>query len=144
MKNKINILIAEDDKKMQMVYDMGLPSTIFEKRFANNGEEALETYGSWNPDIIVLDIMMPVMSGYEALKTIRREHKDTSTVIIMATAKAEKGDVMDCMKHGIEGYIVKPFKWTEVADKILQCYRKVNPEKVRIVEGLHSVPEDEK
>lgn len=142
--SKIRVLIAEDDKKMQMVYDMGLPSAIFEKRFANNGKEALEVYSSWNPEIIVLDIMMPVMSGYETLKTIRGEHKDMSTVIIMATSKAEKEDIVACMKHGIEGYIIKPFKWTEIADKILQCYRKVNPEKVRIVEELHSIPEDGK
>ncbi|MBN2125638.1 MAG: response regulator [Deltaproteobacteria bacterium] len=142
--DKLTILIAEDDRRMQMVYDTGLPSAVFEKHFAENGEEALEIYNSLHPDIIVLDILMPVMSGYDTLRTIREELEDTSTAIIMATSKAGKEDVMACIKHGIQGYILKPFKWTEIADRILGYYRKVSPENARIAAELFGVPEEEK
>ncbi|MBN2123513.1 MAG: response regulator [Deltaproteobacteria bacterium] len=137
---KLTILIAEDDKRMQMVYDTGLPSAVFEKHFAENGKEALEIYNSLHPDIIVLDILMPVMSGYDALRKIREELEDTSTAIIMATSKAGEEDVMACIRHGIQGYVLKPFKWTEIADRILKYYGKVSPENARIAVELQGLP----
>jgi len=134
--DKIKILIAEDDKRMQMVYEKGLPTSIFEKSIVNNGEEALQTYESLNPDIIILDILMPLMNGYETLRIIREEFEDISTVIIMATSIADKKDIMACIRHGIQGYILKPLAWNEIAKKVLQCYRKVNPERVRTAEEI--------
>lgn len=132
--DKIKILIAEDDRKMQMVYEAGLPASIFEISIVNNGQEALQTYATLNPDIIVLDILMPLVNGYETLRIIREEFKDMSTVIIMATAVADKEEIMACIKHGIHDYIVKPFEVKEIAKKILQCYRKVNHDKARTAE----------
>ncbi|HEU19290.1 MAG TPA: response regulator [Deltaproteobacteria bacterium] len=132
--DKIKILIAEDDKRMQMIYEAGLPESIFETSIVNNGQQALQTYASFNPDIIILDILMPLMNGYETLRIIREESKDMSTVIIMATAVADKDDIMACIKHGIQDYILKPFELKEIAKKILQCYRKAHPDKARAAE----------
>ena len=128
---KIKILIAEDDKRMQMAYETGLPASIFEISIVSNGQEALQAYASLEPDIIILDILMPLMNGYETLRTIREEFKDRTTVIIMATAVADKEEIMACIKHGINDYILKPFELKEIAKKILQCYQQVNPDKAR-------------
>ena len=62
--DEIKTLIAEDEARMQKLYDRGLTDDIFDKRFASNGSEVLDIYESWSPEIIVLDIFMPVMTGY--------------------------------------------------------------------------------
>ncbi|MBI3813949.1 MAG: response regulator [Nitrospinae bacterium] len=127
---RLKILIADDDKGIQALYNKGLPDDWFEKHIVGNGSDAIELYKSWRPDIIVLDIMMPVMSGYEALKKIRemeKYSKDKSPAIIMATAMSSKNDILDCAKLGIQGYIIKPFKHTEIGGQILSYYRKINP-----------------
>ncbi|MBI5750203.1 MAG: response regulator [Nitrospinae bacterium] len=96
-------------------------------RLYSNGSDAIELYKSWSPDIIILDIMMPIMSGYEALKKIRemeKSRKEKSTTIIMVTAMSSKDDILDCANLGIQGYIIKPFKHTEISSQILSYYQK--------------------
>ncbi len=75
MAQKLKTLIIEDSKPIQVIYNAGLSDIVFEKRFEKDGYEALETYNEWKPDIIVLDIMIPGMSGYSLLKEIRQEKK---------------------------------------------------------------------
>ncbi|MEE8483879.1 MAG: response regulator [Nitrospinota bacterium] len=129
--DKLKILVADDDKTVQLLYKKGLPEDKFDIKIVGDGSEALETFNSWKPDIVVLDIMMPVKSGYVALKEIRESEEGNAekTVVIMATAMADKNDIMDCLKLGIQGYMVKPFKHSEIAGKITACYKKARPEK---------------
>lgn len=115
---KIKILVADDDRSMRALYDIGLSDEEFEKRFATNGAETLAIYTDWAPDIIVLDIMMPELSGYSVLKEIRETRQDKTTTIIMATAISGRQDVMDCLRLGIQGYLVKPFRHAELREKI--------------------------
>ena len=117
---EIKILLVDDDKNIQDLYDKGLGSDIFTKRFAGNGQEALEIYDAWHPDVIVLDIMMPVMAGYLVLREIRGKRDDKSTAIIMATASTDSQDIRDCITLGIQGYIIKPFKLKEIGDTLLR------------------------
>lgn len=121
--NRLKILIVEDDEKLHPVYDAGLPDETFEKRFASDGMDALQSYHSWKPDVIVLDILLPKMTGYSLLKEIRTTLNDTSTAIIMSTSLAEKTDVMDCIALGIQGYIIKPFKVKEIGNSVMQYYQ---------------------
>jgi len=117
---KLKVLVAEDNKSVQALYNLGLSDELYRKEFAANGEDALKLYDSWHPDVVIMDIMMPVLSGYNALKAIREKEKETGehVTVIMATAMTDKNDIMDCAKLGIEGYIVKPFKHRELAGKI--------------------------
>jgi CheY-like chemotaxis protein len=105
------------------LYQVRLPEDVFETRFAEHGETALDLYRSWQPDILILDIRMPVMTGFTVLKEIRKQIGDHTTTIIMATALNDKRDIKDCINLGIQGYIIKPFKHTEVGDKILAYYQ---------------------
>lgn len=129
MVDKIKILIAEDDKITQKIYDNGLPDDVFEKRMVSNGADTLKTYLDWHSDILILDIRMPVMTGYAVLKKIRTEHEDRKTAIIMVTALREKDDIMACAKLGIQGYIVKPIKTHNIASKVLEYYQRIDPER---------------
>ncbi len=120
---KLKVLIAEDDAALHELYRAGLNGDLYDLRFALNGNEALEEWASWKPDVVLLDIMMPIMSGFVALKEIRRREKGTGRVtpVIVSTSLSDKRDVIDCVKVGIQGYLVKPVKYTELAEKIESC-----------------------
>lgn len=124
---KIKILIAEDDKDTLELYRKGLAEDLFEMRFIMNGKEALDVYQEWQPDIIVLDIVMPVMTGYSVLKEIREKMNDRTTKIVMATSLSTKHDIMDCSKLGIHGYIIKPFQYKEIGSIILNYLKPADP-----------------
>ena len=125
--SKIKILIAEDDESIRDLYDMGLSKDMFEKRFATNGQDALDIYKSWKPEIIVLDIVMPVMTGYSVLQEIRETAGDNKTTIIMSSSMSTKDDMRDCSKLGIQGYITKPFKFKEIGNIIIHCFQNPKP-----------------
>lgn len=125
---KIKILIAEDDKDTLELYRKGLAEDLFEMRFAANGKEALDLYQEWRPDIIVLDIVMPVMTGYSVLQEIRETMKDRTTKIIMATSLSTRHDIMDCSKLGIHGYIIKPFQYKEIGSIIMNYLGQASPQ----------------
>lgn len=130
--DKLKLLVAEDDETTLSVYKKkALDDTVFETRFAENGREVINEYNSWKPDIILLDIYMPIMTGFSVLKEIRENNCDTSTAIIMVTSAAGKEDIMQCMHLGIQGYVVKPFAVRGLTDKILEYYEKLDPEKAR-------------
>ena len=134
---KLTLLVAEDDKFSRLLYQKGLSEDLFEVRYAENGEEAFDIYQEWRPDVVLLDIYMPVMTGFEVLKKIREVEPmpkkgeqpkgGKQTVIIMATALGKKEDIVDCIKIGIHGYIVKPIKFQEIGNRVMDCYRKVYP-----------------
>jgi CheY-like chemotaxis protein len=128
---RINILIAEDDASTQALYRHILIDEIFEVSIAENGREALTMYQALKPDIIVLDIMLPVMTGYSVLEKIRTHYADTRTPIIMATSISRKASVLDCIDLGVQGYIVKPLNLQDVLERILSCCETVYPDKTR-------------
>jgi DNA-binding response OmpR family regulator len=129
MEQKLKTLIIEDSKPIHVIYNAGLSDIVFEKRFEKDGYEALETYNKWKPDIIVLDIMIPGMSGYSLLKEIRQEKKDATTTVVVASSLSGQDTVGDVLKLGVQGYIVKPFTHKEIGHKILESYKKMNPER---------------
>jgi response regulator of citrate/malate metabolism len=71
-----------------------------------------------------LDIWMPIMTGYLVLQEIRNTLNDVSTTIIMSTSASNSHDIKDCIKFGIQGYILKPFKLEEVGNKIVHYFQQ--------------------
>ncbi len=124
---KLKVLIADDDPYAHNLFRMGLNDTLYDLKFVENGKDAVEEWKQWRPDVVLLDIMMPVMSGYAALKEIRRAEagSERSTPVIISTALGGKGDVMDCVKVGVQGYLVKPIKCDQLAQKIESCVSRV-------------------
>ncbi len=128
---KPKILIAEDEQGTRKLYDLGLPDHLCERHLAVNGQEALDKYKELKPDILVLDISMPILNGYQVLKKIRTELGDKKTTVIMVTGSAEKDDIVACAKLDIQGYIIKPFKVQELAKAIFGYHKKwINKVKV--------------
>lgn len=125
---KIKILVAEDIKATVRLYDKALNDRFFDKKFACDGQKALRYYQEWQPDIIVLDIQMPLMSGYSVLKKIREEFGDNKSTIIMATSLSSDDDINSCAAYGIQGYIAKPFKLKELEDQIMKGFSKKYPD----------------
>ena len=119
---KLKLLIAEDSKSIQFFYQKELPEDVFEKRIVADGEKALAAYEEWQPDIVMLDLNMPIMNGHQVLKAIREKKGDNQTTIIIVTSLSEKDEIIACAKVGIQGYIVKPFKAAELPAKILACH----------------------
>jgi CheY-like chemotaxis protein len=127
---KLKVLIVDDSKVAVKVINEALNGAVYDKRVAVNGQEALELYRAWKPDVMFLDIMMPIVSGFAVLKEIRDGEKDNlnakKTGVVMITALADKASITDCLKLGIQGYLVKPFPPEEVAARAEEAYRKVN------------------
>ena len=126
---KVKILIAEDEITTQKIYEKGLPQTVFDLRIVSNGKDALKTWLEWQPEIMVLDMRMPGMTGYNVLKEVRKTHHDTDTIVVMATMVSAKDDVLACIEMGIQGYIVKPVAVNDIGKKVLAYYVKKAPAK---------------
>ena len=127
--DKMKILIAEDNSFSRKFYDTYVSGDIFSKQFAVNGFEALEIYGNWKPDILLLDLMMPVMSGQEVLREIREARRDIATTIIISSLSSHRDDVALCARFGVQGYLVKPLDPREISRTLLDLYTKANPKK---------------
>lgn len=120
----MKVLLVDDSKLVLDLYNLGLSDDLYDKKTAVNGREAVEIYESWHPDLVVLDIIMPEITGYTALKQIRDLEKANGrhTAIVMATALSDKSDIVDCARVGIQGYIIKPFKHNEIAARLEGYY----------------------
>jgi DNA-binding response OmpR family regulator len=121
---KIKLLVVEDEENIHELYKASLGPDMFETRYVFNGKEALDIYQAWRPDMIVLDIWMPIMTGYLVLQEIRNTMKDKTTTIIMSTSATNSQDISDCLQFGIQGYIMKPFNLKEIGNKIVQYYQQ--------------------
>ena len=139
---KIKLLIVEDHKVTQKLLDRSLHNDIFEKKIAENGQYALDVYREWIPDVILLDLMLPVISGYNILKEIRTKDKDRYTAIIIVSSSMVKEDIMACAKLGIEGYFVKPVNFKEISHKVLECLIKSSSERATEAMELLKLLED--
>ena len=116
------ILVAEDDPAILAgVADLlSLEGYVVEK--AEDGLSALECFRAARPDLVLLDVMMPKMSGYDVCRVIRRE--DTATPILMLTAKGEEIDKVIGLELGADDYIVKPFGMAELLARVRSALRR--------------------
>jgi CheY-like chemotaxis protein len=114
------VLVAEDNVINQRIVSFQLKKMGFEVDIAGDGQEALDKYHGKKYDLIILDIQMPVMDGYQAAKAIREEEKVTSrhTPIIALTANAMKGDREMYLEAGMDEYVSKPFTY-EVLQQVI-------------------------
>ena len=90
----------------------------------DNGTEALAAYLSWKPDVIILDILLPGKCGYTILEEIRVKRDDQSTAIVISSCLDDKSSISNCEGLGIQGYIVKPFDYKTLADKIMRLSKE--------------------
>lgn len=112
------ILIVDDELDLVVVVRYRLESEGFVVIAANDGETAIEKVKSESPDLILLDVMMPGIDGYEVCKRLKSDDKYKDIPIIMLTAKVQKLDRETGLKLGANDYIAKPFDTADLLEKI--------------------------
>jgi DNA-binding response OmpR family regulator len=115
------ILVVEDDNTLREVLEYNLKKEGYDVLTAGDGGEALELYRSKKPRLVILDIMLPVMSGTEVCRIIRAE---SQTPIIMLTAKSEEVDRVVGLEIGADDYVTKPFSMRELLARIKAVLRR--------------------
>ena len=119
--DKEKILIVDDDKNICELLRLYLEKEGYETCIANDGERAMEVYDSGHFDLVLLDVMMPRVDGWEACRRIRAKG---NTPIIMLTAKGETFDKVLGLELGADDYVVKPFDTKEVVARIKAVLRR--------------------
>jgi CheY-like chemotaxis protein len=116
----VDILIAEDNEVNQLVFAQILDGLGFTYRIAANGRTAVDLHRTLRPKLILMDVSMPEMNGYEATYAIRAAEAvdGTRTPIIGVTAHALKGDMEKCMEAGMDDYLSKPISPNRLGAKI--------------------------
>ncbi|MCQ2478197.1 MAG: response regulator transcription factor [Clostridia bacterium] len=119
--NKQKILIVDDDENICELLRLYLEKDGFDTSVANDGEDALKSAEHYSPDLILLDIMLPKLDGWQVCREIR---KNSDTPIIMLTAKGETFDKILGLELGADDYISKPFDTKEVIARIRAVLRR--------------------
>ena len=119
----ISVLIVEDDRNIAELLQMYLEKEGYAVTAAFDGGQGLAKFRSINPDLVLLDVMMPVMDGWSVCKAIRAE---SNTPIIMLTAKGETDDKIAGLKWGADDYVTKPFEMREVLARIEAVLRRAS------------------
>ena len=117
----VSVLVAEDDRNIAELLQMYLEKEGYAVTVAPDGGQALSKYRAIKPDLVLLDVMMPVMDGWSVCRTIRGE---SQTPIIMLTATGETDDKVSGLKAGADDYITKPYEMKEVLARIEAVLRR--------------------
>ena len=119
----ISVLIVEDDKNIGDLLQLYLEKEGYAVTIATDGGQGLEKFRAIKPDLVLLDVMMPVMDGWTLCRTIREE---SQTPIIMLTAKSQTDDKVAGLKSGADDYITKPFEMKEVLARMEAVLRRAD------------------
>jgi two-component system alkaline phosphatase synthesis response regulator PhoP/two-component system response regulator VicR len=122
------ILAVDDEKHIVRLVQVNLERQGYEVITANDGKEALEKVESEHPDLIVLDVMMPYMDGFEVLQTLRRNQETANIPVIMLTAKAQDADVFRGWSSGVDCYLTKPFNPMELISFVSRIFKSQDDE----------------
>ena len=115
------ILIVEDDPNISELVQMYLEKEGYQTRIAADGGKGLDLFRQLRPDLVLLDIMLPVMDGWAVLRAIRQDNK---TPVIMLTAKGETNDKVQGLKQGADDYLTKPFEMKELLARVEAVLRR--------------------
>lgn len=137
---KKKILIVDDDANIAELISLYLTKECFQCEIAENGENALAQHESFQPDLILLDIMLPGIDGYDVCREIRKKY---NTPIIMLSAKGEVFDKVLGLELGADDYLIKPFDTKEMVARVKAVLRRYEVQKTA-AEQTHSAPPEAK
>ncbi|MDD6101480.1 MAG: response regulator transcription factor [Clostridiales bacterium] len=141
MSSNQKILIVDDDSNIAELLELYLNKEFFDTKISGDGIEAVRTFEEYKPDLILLDLMLPGIDGYEVCKRIRM----TSNVpIIMMSAKGETFDKVLGLELGADDYVMKPFESKEMVARVKAVLRRYNPQSVPAVAASVQKPAEEK
>jgi DNA-binding response OmpR family regulator len=115
------ILVADDEPRYVRLMEANLVSEGYQVLKANNGQEAVDAVDQHHPDLVLLDVMMPVLTGFEACARIR---EFSNVPVIMVTAKGDEQDRVKGLDVGADDYIIKPYSATELLARVRAVLRR--------------------
>jgi DNA-binding response OmpR family regulator len=118
------ILTVEDDERIRTAVRMALEDEGWEVLEAESGEDAVEVFGANPADVVLIDLMLPGMDGFELCRSIRRS---SDVPILMVTARADTHDVVAGLEAGADDYVTKPFQPKELSARIRALLRRARP-----------------
>ena len=124
MASKQKILIVDDDNNIAELISLYLTKECYDTKIVNDGEEAVREFHSFQPNLILLDLMLPGMDGYQVCREIRH---DSDVPIIMLSAKGEVFDKVLGLELGADDYIIKPFDSKELVARVKAVLRRFQP-----------------
>ena len=119
------ILAVDDERHIVRLVQVNLQRAGYEVVTAYDGKEALEKVASEQPDLIVLDVMMPYMDGFEVLQNLRKNMSTRELPVIMLTAKAQDADVFRGWQSGVDCYLTKPFNPMELISFVKRIFKSL-------------------
>ena len=129
------ILIVEDEEAIVEVVSQTLRRHGYETASAADGDDALEKAFSLRPDLVILDLMLPKMDGWEVCRRLKADRQTASVPVLMLTARREERDVVEGLEIGADDYMKKPFSLSELAARVKALLRRSDPgETGRVVE----------
>lgn len=123
---KQKILIVDDDNNIAELISLYLTKECFDTKIVNDGEEALTAFEQYKPNLILLDLMLPGIDGYQVCREVRAK---SNTPIIMLSAKGEIFDKVLGLELGADDYILKPFDSKELVARVKAVLRRYQPQK---------------
>ena len=133
-----HILVVDDDPDVARFVEVNLRSAGYNVTVASNGEEAMDRALELRPDLVLLDVMMPKMDGFEVAQRLRRDSRTSSSSIIMLTAKALSSDKVLGLSSGADDYIIKPFDPVELLARVKGTLRRAR--EMRALSPLTGLP----
>jgi DNA-binding response OmpR family regulator len=118
------ILVAEDERDIRELIGFSLRFADFEVVLTQNGEDAIEKASQEQPDLILLDVRMPKMSGYEACRRLKENASTSEIPVVFLSAKGQEKEIEEGLDSGAVEYIVKPFAPDELADQVRDILRR--------------------
>jgi DNA-binding response OmpR family regulator len=112
------ILICDDDPVILRLLQVNLELEGYEVLLAHDGEEAYEVAVKEGPDLVILDIMMPRMDGYQAVEALKENQTTAPIPVVFLSAKAQQSDIDRGMRHGVADYLTKPFDPSELLEVV--------------------------
>ncbi len=112
------ILIADDNRQIRLLVNVALRNGGYEIIEAEDGEDTLEKAVAQRPDLILLDVTMPKLDGFEVLRFLRKRPETTDCHVVMLTTAAQRRDVERARQEGAEDYITKPFEAHELREAV--------------------------
>ncbi len=121
------VLLAEDDVNIAESISFLLERAGFEVTVANDGRKALDSAMAAAPDVLVLDVMLPGLDGYQVLRTLRADRRGATLPVLMLTAKGQREDREMALKCGADLFITKPFSNAEIVSAVRTLADKGSP-----------------
>jgi two-component system alkaline phosphatase synthesis response regulator PhoP/two-component system response regulator VicR len=120
------ILVVDDEKHIVRLVQINLERAGYKVITAQDGKEGLQKAQQEKPDLIVLDVMMPYMDGFEVLKHLKKDPETRNIPVIMLTAKAQDADVFRGWKEGVDTYLTKPFNPMELLSFVKRIFQSLD------------------